>query len=164
MSYCGRRLASWREPDNIHEFGGRRAPDPTSWQSKNVLQRELDRAIAALAANSSERSAGRVRIGPAPVRVVVHVEHLRPELETLFLPDRKILADPQVPFPEAGIAKDIARLHAEGPRRRLCERRLVKPGGIVRERGRLERGVACQVPELVAAARPDPRIIHVLTH
>jgi len=49
-------------------------------QLKNVLQRELNRAVAALASHFSERCAGRVGCSTAPIRVIQHVEKLGTEL------------------------------------------------------------------------------------
>src|SRR5690242_4500345 len=130
--------------------------------SENVFQGKLDRSIAALAGDFSECAAGRVRVGSAPVRMIDDIEQLGAELQALFFRYGEVLADPQVPLPEAGVPQNIARLLPESAGGRLSERRLVEPGGVVYECGRLQRRVADQVPELVPAARADAGIIHIL--
>ena len=87
--------------------------------SEDVLQRDLNlsRGIR-LTGNEAERRAVRVAIGPAPVRVVQHVESLDTELQFMSFGDGEVLAQTDVEIPDAGAAQAVARLEAEGPRRR----------------------------------------------
>ena len=59
--------------------------------------------------------------------MVDDVEQFRPELEALLLRYREVLANAEVPFPESGVAKDVARLLAEGSGRGLGEGGLIEP-------------------------------------
>jgi hypothetical protein len=65
--------------------------------------------------------------------VVYDVENLGAELEALLLGNGEILANAQIPLPEAGIPEDVARLLAERAGCRLRERRFVELRGIVDE-------------------------------
>ena len=87
--------------------------------SEDVLQRDLNlsRGIR-LTGNEAERRAVRVAIGPAPVRVVQHVESLDTELQFMSFGDGEVLAQTDVEIPGAGAAQAVAGLDAEGPRRR----------------------------------------------
>src|SRR5258706_15333442 len=104
----------------------------TGWlrhESENILQRQLDGAVTALARDHAERSAGRVRACAAPVGVIENIEHFEAELQVLLFGDRKILAQAHVPIPEARISQQIALLHTESSIRRLRERIFVEPDG-----------------------------------
>src|SRR5262249_22320711 len=76
---------------------------------------ELDVALAVFGRRLSERSAGRIVVRSAPVRVIEHIKGLGAELEAYRLRDRELLVQADIPIPESGIVDPIShiRLHIE---------------------------------------------------
>src|SRR2546428_765541 len=108
----GKSVKSWKERIERSQIGHEtprahrsvKSPRRSLW-SADVLQRELDSAVAALAGDLAERGAGGVRVGAAPVRVVHCVEQLGAKLQVLLLSDGEIFANTEIPLPEAGVAE-----------------------------------------------------------
>jgi hypothetical protein len=121
--------------------------------TEDVLQRELNRAIAALAGALPKRRTGRVSVRAARVRMVHDVEHLRPELEVLRLGNGKILAPAQIPFPETAMAQVVPRLLPESSRRGLRDAAwLNQTASLTSAVGRLDGKQFCRVSIINAAA------------
>src|SRR5205823_1598449 len=92
---------------------GRRGPR----RSKHVLRRQLDDALSGLSRHQAERSARRIAVRAAPVRVVQHVEGLHPELNSIAAADGHDLPQSHIEVPCVRIAQRIPRLQAERSRR-----------------------------------------------
>src|SRR5262245_54654661 len=85
---------------------------PAPLHLKYIFQCELNRAITALARDPAERGTCWIGVSPAPIRMIVDVKQLSPELQPAPFGDGKVLADSQVPLPEPGVAQDVPRLHS----------------------------------------------------
>src|SRR5207248_10467373 len=66
--------------------------------------------------------------------------------------------------PGRRVRQKVARLDAEGPRRRTRKRRSVEPSRRRRERTRIDGRVADDIPELIAAAGTDAGKVVVAAH
>jgi hypothetical protein len=73
--------------------------------SENILKRELQIPLTALAGHQAESTTGRIRICAAPVRMVQQIENLEAKLKPLDLSDREVLSQTHIPINEARIAQ-----------------------------------------------------------
>src|SRR5262249_25034574 len=119
----------------------------------------------------AERRIVGIAVSPAPVWMIQHIESLDAELQLMCLGDGKVLAQPDVEIPDAGVAQAVARLTPEGPRSRSHPHGIlprstpprspvgqlytrVEPGRRLAEARLPSVGLSDQIPKLRAATRP----------
>src|SRR2546421_2632381 len=84
-----RRLADAGDAQKEHEDDANLACDLPNgnYCSENILERELQCAVAALTCDQPERAAGRIGVRAVPVRMIHHVENFEAELQPVDLGD-----------------------------------------------------------------------------
>src|SRR5687767_5955731 len=95
--------------------------------SETVLDAELhDPHITRVGGDAPEGPGVQVRPGVAPIEMVQEVERLEAKLERLGRRERDCLRQRDIDGPERRSGEAVANVVAEGPRRRLRERRAIQ--------------------------------------
>src|SRR5690242_19747667 len=137
--------------------------------SERKLQFELDVTVIRFAGHHHECRAHRAGVYAAPIRMVDEIECFGTELDARDLIDGypEILEQGQIPLPETRIPEDVSRVPGREStlgRSRKGALAMDRCADVGQEGRRAPIGIAIENPELVAAARSDSRVVHVLPY